>query len=77
MAVLIPFRGIRPKKELAVKIASRPYDVLNEKEAREECKGNPFSFYHIIKPEIDFQDSMDHYKDRLHLRKAPSVATHD
>jgi uncharacterized protein (DUF1015 family) len=43
MAILKPFRGIRPKKELAEKIASKPYDVLNEKEAREECKGNPLS----------------------------------
>jgi uncharacterized protein (DUF1015 family) len=61
MAILKPFKGIRPKKEYAAKVASKPYDVLNEKEAREECKHNPLSFYHVVKPEIDFPDDFDHY----------------
>ena len=42
-------------------IRDRPYDVLDEKEARKECEGNPLSFYHVIKPEIDFPDEHDHY----------------
>ena len=54
MAIVKPFRGIRPPKELVVEVASRPYDVLNSEEAREEASGNEKSLYHIIKPEIDF-----------------------
>lgn len=61
MAILKPFKGIRPTKENVLKVASKPYDVLDEKEARKECEGNPMSFYHVIKPEIDFPDEHDHY----------------
>ncbi len=57
MAVLKPFKGIRPKKELVKRIACRPYDVLDEKEARAETKGDKISFYHVIKPEIDFRNT--------------------
>ena len=53
MAILKAFKGIRPKKELVQNIACPPYDVLNEQEARIETKGDPNSFYHVIKPEID------------------------
>ncbi|NLI35673.1 MAG: DUF1015 domain-containing protein [Bacteroidales bacterium] len=56
MATIKPFKGIRPPKELVEKVASRPYDVLNSEEAREEAKGNEMSLYHIIKPEIDFPE---------------------
>ncbi|MCF8302569.1 MAG: DUF1015 domain-containing protein, partial [Bacteroidales bacterium] len=59
MAVLKPFKGIRPPKELASKVASRPYDVLNSQEAREEAEGNPYSLLHIIKPEIDLPEDID------------------
>src|ERR1051325_7102855 len=68
MAILKPFRGIRPKKELVKNIACRPYDVLNEKEAREETKGDPNSFYHVIKPEIDFPDDYDHYAPEIYKK---------
>jgi len=66
MAVLKPFKGIRPKKEFVKRVASRPYDVLNEKEAREETKGDEYSFYHVIKPEIDFSDDFDHYSPEIY-----------
>ena len=59
MAVLKPFKGLRPPVELASKVASRPYDVLNSEEAREEAKGNPYTLLHIIKPEIDFPAGTD------------------
>jgi uncharacterized protein (DUF1015 family) len=59
MAVLKPFKGIRPTREIAEKIASRPYDVLNSQEAREEAKGNEYSLLHIIKPEIDLEQDVD------------------
>ena len=52
MATIKPFRGIRPPKDLVEQVASRPYDVLNSEEAREEAKGNEKSLYHIIRPEI-------------------------
>jgi uncharacterized protein (DUF1015 family) len=68
MAVLKPFKGIRPKKELAASIACRPYDVLNEQEARIETKGDPNSFYHVIKPEIDFPDDFDHYSPEIYKK---------
>ncbi len=68
MAILKPFRGIRPKKELVQSIACRPYDVLNEQEARIETKGDPNSFYHVIKPEIDFPDDFDHYSPEIYKK---------
>lgn len=68
MAVLKAFKGIRPKKELVKNIACRPYDVLNEKEARAETKGDPNSFYHVIKPEIDFPDDFDHYAPEIYKK---------
>ncbi len=63
MAILKPFRGFRPTKELADRIASRPYDVLNSDEARLEARDNPYSFLHVVKPEIDLPHDTDHYAD--------------
>ena len=54
MAVIKPFKGLRPPKDMVEQVASRPYDVLNSEEARKEAEGNEKSLYHIIKPEIDF-----------------------
>ena len=56
-----PFRGIRPPRELAKQVSSRPYDVLNSEEAREEAAGNEMSLYHIIKPEINFAPRTDEH----------------
>lgn len=61
MAILKAFRGIRPVKERAALVASRPYDVLNKVEAREEAGSNIYSFLHVIKPEIDLPDSLDEH----------------
>jgi uncharacterized protein (DUF1015 family) len=61
MAILKAFKGIRPVKDKAKLIASRPYDVLNKEEARKEAKGNDYSFLHVIKPEIDMPDSIDEH----------------
>ena len=55
MAVVKPFRGIRPPKDLVEQVESRPYDVLDSEEARAEAGDNEKSLYHIIKPEIDFE----------------------
>ena len=60
MPVVKPFRGFRPRtEELAKKIASRPYDVLNSEEAKIEAGDNEYSFYHVIKPEIDLPTDID------------------
>ncbi|MEI6433536.1 MAG: DUF1015 family protein [Bacteroidota bacterium] len=59
MAILKPFKGLRPPVAIAKDLASKPYDVLNSDEAREEAKGNDFSLLHIIKPEIDLPLSVD------------------
>ena len=53
MANIKPFKALRPKPELVKQVASRPYDVLNSEEAREEAKNNPHSFLHVTKSEID------------------------
>ena len=63
MAILKAFRGFRPGKELAARIASRPYDVLNSEEARIEVEGNPYSFLHVVKPEVDLPPDTDLYSD--------------
>ncbi|HPS62630.1 MAG TPA: DUF1015 family protein [Bacteroidales bacterium] len=59
MAILKPFKGLRPPVAIARDLASRPYDVLNSDEARIEAQGNPYSLLHIIKPEIDLPPDLD------------------
>ena len=54
MAIVKPFKGIRPPKDLVEQVESRPYDVLDSEEARAEAGDNEKSLYHIIKPEINF-----------------------
>jgi uncharacterized protein (DUF1015 family) len=61
-----PFRGIRPPRELAAQVSSRPYDVLSSEEARREAEGNPMSLYHIIKPEINFSPGTDEHDERVY-----------
>lgn len=70
MAKIKPFKGIRPPKNLIEQVASRPYDVLNSEEAREEAKGNEKSLYHIIKPEIDFPVGMDEHDPAVYEKAA-------
>ena len=61
MAIIKAFRGFRPVKDKVSQVASRPYDVLNSEEARVEAEGNPYSFLHVVKPEIDLAPEVDHY----------------
>jgi len=70
MAVLRPFRGLRPPKSIASKIAARPYDVLNSEEAREEAKDNPYSLLHITRPEIDFPPGKDEHDPDVYEKAA-------
>ncbi len=59
MAIIQPFRALRPQPELAQQLASPPYDVLNSSEAREEAKNNPNSFLHVTKSEIDLASDVN------------------
>lgn len=68
MAILKPFKGIRPIREQAHLIASRPYDVLNKVEARQEADGNDVSFLHVIKPEIDLPDDVYEYSPEVYAK---------
>lgn len=70
MAIVKPFKGVRPPKEFVEQVESRPYDVLNSEEAREEAKGNEKSLYHIIKPEIDFPEGTSEYDPRVYEKAA-------
>ena len=66
MATVRPFKGIRPIKELASKIAALPYDVMNSEEAREMVKGNPYSFLHVDRAEIDLDPSIDVHDTKVY-----------
>jgi len=66
MALLKAFKGLRPPVKISRDLASRPYDVLNSMEAREEAKGNEYSLLHIIKPEIDFPVGIDEHEPAVY-----------
>ena len=68
MALVKPFKGLRPPKDLVTKVASRPYDVLNSQEAFNEALGNEMSLYHIIKPEIDFDPIADEHDAKVYAK---------
>jgi Uncharacterized conserved protein len=74
MAIIKPFKGIRPPQNLVEKVASRPYDVLNSEEARVEAEGNPMSLYHIIKPEIDFVPGTDEHEEKVYNKAAENFS---
>jgi uncharacterized protein (DUF1015 family) len=66
MAILKPFKGLRPPQQIAKEVASRPYDVLNSAEARVEAKDNLYSLLHIIKPEIDLPVGIDEHDSSVY-----------
>lgn len=68
MSIVKPFKALRPAPGLASQVASRPYDVLNSEEARTEAEGNPYSFYHISKSEIDLPASVDVHDPAVYAR---------
>jgi uncharacterized protein (DUF1015 family) len=68
MARIEPFRAYRPPRALAERIAAPPYDVLNSQEAREMAAGNPLSFLHISKPEIDLDPQIDPHDPSVYAR---------
>lgn len=68
MSVIKPFKGFRPSIDIVEKLASRPYDVLNTEEAREECKGNPYSLLHVTKAEIDLEPGIKDTDPEVYLQ---------
>ncbi len=69
MAIIKPFQAARPQQQLSQQVASKPYDVLNSEEAKTEAEGNPFSFLHITKAEIDLAPDVD-----IHSRQVYDTA---
>ena len=68
MAIFRPFKAIRPVPEFASRVAALPYDVMNSKEAAEMVKGNPYSFLHVDKAEIDLPEGTDLYSEQVYLK---------
>jgi uncharacterized protein (DUF1015 family) len=68
MATLKPFAALRPKPELASQICELPYDVMSSEEAREMAAGNPLSFLHVSKPEIDLPAGTDVYSSAVYTK---------
>ena len=68
MATLKPFRGLRPPQNLAAKVASLPYDVLNSEEARDIAAGNPYSLLRITKAEIDLDPGIDEHSEEVYQK---------
>ena len=66
MAIIYPFKALRPQPQFAKQVASRPYDVLNSEEARKEARGNPNSFLHVTKSEIDLPSSTDSHSTSVY-----------
>jgi len=74
MATLKPFAALRPKPELASQICELPYDVMSSDEAREMARGNPLSFLHVSKPEIDLPTGTDVHAPEVYAKGAENFA---
>lgn len=68
MAIIRPFKALRPHNEFAAQVASRPYDVLNSEEARKETAGNLLSFLHVTKSEIDLPADIDIHTEAVYQK---------
>jgi uncharacterized protein (DUF1015 family) len=74
MSQIKPFRAYRPRPEIADRIASVPYDVINTKEARALSAGNPYSFLHVGRPEINLPEGVDEHAPEVYAAGAASLA---
>src|SRR5438045_6771844 len=70
MATIRPFNALRPAAEHAPQVAAVPYDVVNTEEARALASGNPFSFLHVSRPEIDLPAGTPTYSDEVYAKAA-------
>lgn len=73
MAILHPFRALRPVPERAEEVACVPYDVVNTQEARDLAQGKPLNFLHVIRPEIDLPEGTDEHADEVYARGAENL----
>lgn len=73
MAIIRPFKGLRPQVALAAQVASRPYDVLSSAEAKVAAAGNPHSYYHVSKSEIDLPDGTDIHSQAVYEKAAANL----
>jgi uncharacterized protein (DUF1015 family) len=73
MAVIHPFKGLRPRPDLVERVASPPYDVLSSEEARELAASNPYSFLHVVKAEIDLDPGIDVHSEEVYRRGADNL----
>jgi uncharacterized protein (DUF1015 family) len=73
MSDIRPFNGCTPSPELASRVASLPYDVMNSEEARVMAEGNPYSFLHVVKSEIDFPAGIDAHSDVVYKKGAENL----
>lgn len=66
MAIVRPFKAVRPKEDLVEKVASLPYDVMNREEAAQMAEGNPHSFLHVVRSEMDVPAEMSMYDEEVY-----------
>jgi len=74
MAIIKPFRALRPSVHLAEKVAALPYDVMNTEEARGMADGNPYSFLHVSRPEIDLPPEVDIHSEPVYVKGHENLA---
>ncbi len=77
MAIFKPFKALRPTPEYASRVAALPYDVMNSNEAREMVKGNPYSFLHIDKAEIDLPVDTYLYSDEVYSKACENLKNYE
>jgi uncharacterized protein (DUF1015 family) len=73
MAIIRPFKGLRPQAGLAAQVAARPYDVLSSAEAKAAAAGNPHAYYHVSKSEIDLPDGTDIHSQAVYDKAAENL----
>jgi len=71
--IVKPFRGLRPRTDLADRIPSVPYDVVDSREARELGEGDPYTFLHVVRPEIDLAPEIDPHDERVYAKGAENL----
>jgi uncharacterized protein (DUF1015 family) len=74
MSAIFPFRALRPVPDAAALVAAVPYDVVNTEEARALAEGNPISFLHVSRPEIDLPPRTDPHDDSVYARAVDNFA---
>src|SRR5688572_281037 len=74
MSTVVPFRALRPAPHAAAQVAAVPYDVVNGDEAKALAAGNPLSFLHVSRAEIDLPPGADPYSDAVYARATQNFA---